>query len=67
MSERPFNATPARQVARLEKRTQALETQARLLGVTTSDPPTLLAGMIWLRSDTGQLCWFDGVAVHRIP
>ena len=52
-------------IADLKRRVEALERVPVRPGGVTDDPADLVLPEIWIRSDTGQLCWWDGTTIHR--
>ncbi len=66
MSETPWPARNRDTAAAFNRRITTLERAGTFVPVVTADPAPLAAGHIWIRSDTGQLCWYDGAAVRRI-
>lgn len=50
----------------IERRLRAVERGRFRAPVVAADPSPVGVGDVWIRSDTGQLCWHDGVTIRRV-
>lgn len=50
----------------VDRRLRLLERGHFRAPAVTADPVPVRAGDIWIRKDTGQLCWHDGTQIRRI-
>lgn len=63
---RPLAATIADVIATLDERLRAVERGRFRAPAVAADPSPVGPGDVWIRTDTGQLCWHDGTTIRRI-
>lgn len=50
----------------IERRLRTVERGRFRAPVVGADPSAVGVGDVWIRSDTGQLCWHDGTQIRRV-